>query len=181
MILGGGIANTFLLAQGHVVGQSLCESDLVDEAEAIMALAEQHKTIIGLPKDVVCVETFSPEAAAKTVMSDAVSPVDMIVDIGPETIVNYEQLLQDACTIIWNGPVGIFEWPSAEAGTKALALAIAGSLAKTVAGGGDTLAVIARYGLAEQINYLSTGGGAFLALLEGQQLPALKALEQNEG
>ena len=178
LIPGGGIANTFLKAQGSEIGVSLCETDLLDEARAILKLAEQHGCYIPLPTDVVVGKSFSDSCPAfnKSLMN--VAKDDMIMDIGPETISRYIDIIDGAKTIIWNGPVGVFEFPQFAYGTRAIAIAIANSDAFSVAGGGDTLAAIDLYDLTDQISYISTGGGAFLECLEGKILPAVAVLEK---
>jgi phosphoglycerate kinase len=161
LIVGGGIANTFLAAAGHPVGKSLYEPDLLDTARAIAA-----KVSVPLPVDVVVAKEFADVAAD-----------DMILDIGPQTAANFAELLKSSKTILWNGPVGVFEFDQFGNGTKVLAQAIADSAAFSIAGGGDTLAAIDKYGVAEQISYISTGGGAFLEFVEGKVLPAVEVLE----
>ena len=178
LIVGGGIANTFLAAAGYKVGNSLLETDLVDNARALLARAGQQGKHIPLPVDVVCAKDFSEDAAAVTRRVDAVEDDDLILDVGPETAGTYAGILQEAATIIWNGPVGVFEFAPFSHGTRALAEAIAGSPAFSVAGGGDTLAAIARFQVADKISYISTGGGAFLEFLEGKTLPAVQVLEE---
>jgi phosphoglycerate kinase len=172
LILGGGIANTFLKAAGFEVGQSLVEADLVDVAKSLM-----QKTDIPLPTDVVCAKSFSKDAEATVKHITDVLADDMILDIGPETIACFQQLLHKAKTIVWNGPVGVFEFPAFEKGTKMLAHAIAQSQAFSLAGGGDTLAAIDQFQCADKISYISTGGGAFLEFLEGKILPAVEILQ----
>ena len=181
LIVGGGIANTFLAAAGFPVGKSLCEHDLLDTARAIAA-----KVSVPLPTDVVVAEVTGPiedffafvQAATPVVKAVAdVGPNDMILDVGPETAARFAELLKAAKTILWNGPVGVFEVDAFGAGTKALSLAIAESDAFSIAGGGDTLAAIDKYGVADRVSYISTGGGAFLEFVEGKVLPAVAALE----
>jgi len=174
-VLGGGIANTFLLATGEPIGQSLAEPDLVGEAKAIIAGSPGK---VPLPVDVVVGKEFSAGAKATTKAAADVSSDDMILDIGPKSVANLESIIATAGTIVWNGPVGVFEFDAFAAGTKALANAIASSPAFSLAGGGDTLAAIAKYGIADRIGYISTGGGAFLEFLEGKTLPAVDILEQ---
>lgn len=173
LIVGGGIANTFLAAVGLPIGKSLYEPDFIQEAKALLA-----KVDIPLPSDVVVAKTFAIDAPAtiKNVMD--VSEDDMILDVGPQTASHYKQLLQDAKTIVWNGPLGVFEWPAFAHGTETLTRAIAESSAYSVAGGGDTIAAIEQFGVVDKISYISTGGGAFLQLLEGKSLPAVDALEE---
>jgi phosphoglycerate kinase len=177
LILGGGIANTFLKAQGHEVGVSLCENNLLDEARSILALATEAECKIPLPSDVVVSKSFSDSCPAFNKSLTQVAKDDMILDIGPETVARYVAVLDAAKTIIWNGPVGVFEFPQFAYGTRALAIAIANCDAVSVAGGGDTLAAIDQYDLTDQITYISTGGGAFLEYLEGRTLPAVAMLE----
>jgi phosphoglycerate kinase len=175
LIVGGGIANTFLLAKGAAIGKSLAEPDLVDEARAILANAPGK---VPLPVDVVVAKSFSATATATTKAIAAVGDDDLILDIGPLSVTALEAIIADAGTIVWNGPVGVFEFDAFAGGTEALAQAIAKSEAFSIAGGGDTLAAVAKYGIADRIGYISTGGGAFLEFLEGKQLPAVEILEQ---
>jgi len=176
LIVGGGIANTFLLAAGHKVGKSLAEVDLVDEAREIVALMEKRGATVPIPIDVVCATEFSATAEATVKSIDEVRPEDMILDIGPKTAAMLADKLKAAGTIVWNGPVGVFEYDQFGEGTRTLAMAIAGSEGFSIAGGGDTLAAIAKYRIADRIGYISTGGGAFLEFLEGKTLPAVQAL-----
>ncbi len=178
LIVGGGIANTFIAAAGYPVGKSLCEEDLIEEAQRLMTSAKANGNEIPLPVDVVCAKEFSESAQATVKKVDDVSDDDLILDIGPETAGRYAQLLKSAGTIVWNGPVGVFEIDQFGAGTEALARAIAESPAYSMAGGGDTLAAISKYGISKQVSYTSTGGGAFLELLEGKELPAVAMLKQ---
>ncbi len=178
LIPAGGIANTFLKAQGHEIGVSLYENELLDEARTILTLADKAGCQIPLPSDVVVGKSFTDCGAAYNKPLAHVAKDDMIMDIGPDTISRYIDLLDDAKTIIWNGPVGVFEFPQFSYGTRALAIAIADSHAFTIAGGGDTLAAIDQYDLTDQISYISTGGGAFLEYLEGKTLPAVAILEE---
>ena len=178
LIVGGGIANTFIAAMGYNVGKSLYEPDLVDEAKRLIADAKAKGADIPIPVDVVTGKEFSENAAAETKKVTEVADDDMIFDVGPETAAQYAELLKKAGTIVWNGPVGVFEFDQFAAGTKALAMAIAESQAFSIAGGGDTLAAIDKYGVADKISYISTGGGAFLEFLEGKKLPAVEILEQ---
>ncbi len=173
LIVGGGIANTFLAAAGLPVGKSLYEADLLDTAKAIAA-----KVSVPLPVDVVVAKEFAEGAAATVKLVADVAEDDMILDIGPQTAAMFAEMLKASQTILWNGPVGVFEFDQFGNGTKALALAIAESPAFSIAGGGDTLAAIDKYGVAEQIGYISTGGGAFLEFVEGKVLPAVAILEQ---
>ncbi|MEH6563906.1 MAG: phosphoglycerate kinase [Halopseudomonas sp.] len=172
LIVGGGIANTFLAAAGLPVGKSLYEADLLDTAKAIAA-----KVSVPLPVDVVVAKAFAEDAEATVKLVADVAEDDMILDIGPQTAAQFAELLKSSGTILWNGPVGVFEFDQFGEGTKALALAIAESPAFSIAGGGDTLAAIDKYGVAEQISYISTGGGAFLEFVEGKVLPAVEVLE----
>ncbi|WP_105102276.1 phosphoglycerate kinase [Microbulbifer pacificus] len=176
LIVGGGIANTFLAASGKPVGKSLCEHDLIDTAKGLM-----QKCDIPVPTDVVTGKEFSESAAAETKSADAVTEDDMIFDIGPDTSVALAEILKNARTIIWNGPVGVFEFDQFGAGTEHLSRAIAASDAFSIAGGGDTLAAVDKYGIAEQVSYISTGGGAFLEYVEGKVLPAVAILETRAG
>jgi phosphoglycerate kinase len=176
LIVGGGIANTFLAAAGLPVGKSLYEADLVDTAKAIAA-----KVSVPLPVDVVVAKAFAEDAEATVKAVKDVAEDDMILDIGPQTAAMFAEMLKASQTILWNGPVGVFEFDQFGNGTKALALAIAESPAFSIAGGGDTLAAIDKYGVAEKISYISTGGGAFLEFVEGKVLPAVEVLEQRAG
>lgn len=178
MIVGGGIANTFIAAQGHPVGKSLCEHDLIDEAKRLMEAARAKGGDIPVPTDVTVGQEFSESTPATVKQVADVAEGDMIFDVGPDTASSYAELLRKAGTIVWNGPVGVFEFDQFAAGTKALGEAIAESDAFSIAGGGDTLAAIDKYGLAERISYISTGGGAFLEFLEGKTLPAVAMLEE---
>jgi phosphoglycerate kinase len=177
LIVGGGIANTFIAAAGHNVGKSLHEPDMLQTARAL-ADNGADRADIPLPVDVVVADEFSADAAATVKAIDAVTDHELILDIGPLTAANFAKILATAGTIIWNGPVGVFEFDQFGAGTEAIARAIADSPAFSVAGGGDTLAAIDKYGVAEQISYISTGGGAFLEFVEGKQLPAVAILEE---
>jgi phosphoglycerate kinase len=178
LIVGGGIANTFLLAAGKKIGKSLAEADLADEARRIIASIKARGGAVPVPVDVVCGKDLSAAARAEIKSVDAVVDDDLILDIGPETAHIMAGMLADAGTIVWNGPVGVFEFDQFGEGTKTLAHAIADSSAFSLAGGGDTLAAIAKYGLADKLSYISTGGGAFLEFLEGKKLPAIEILEQ---
>ena len=178
LIPGGGIANTFIAAAGHPVGKSLVETDLIPEAQRLMEQARAEGRDIPIPVDVVCGKEFSADAAAEVKAVEDVAADDMIFDIGPETARRFANLLQDAATIVWNGPVGVFEFDQFGDGTRRLAEAIAASDAFSIAGGGDTLAAVAKYEISEQVSYISTGGGAFLEFLEGKKLPAVSILEQ---
>lgn len=177
LIPGGGIANTFLAAAGQPIGKSLHEPELIDEARRLMAAAEARGVAIPLPVDVVVATEFSAQAKGAVKAVQAVGADDMILDIGPETARQYAVLAEQAGTIVWNGPVGVFEFPEFRDGTRALAEAIADSAAFSIAGGGDTLAAIDLFGVADRISYVSTGGGAFLEFLEGKTLPAVAALQ----
>jgi len=178
LIVGGGIANTFIKAAGHNVGKSLYEPDLVDVAKGLMAAAKAKGSDIPLPVDVVVGKKFDASEPAVIKKVDQVADDDMIFDIGPETARIYAGYLKKAGTVVWNGPVGVFEFDQFGAGTKALGMAIAESPGFSIAGGGDTLAAIAKYGIADRVSYISTGGGAFLEFLEGKKLPAVEMLEQ---
>ena len=177
LIVGGGIANTFIAAAGHGVGKSLYEPDMLDTAQDLAA-NKNDRADIPVPTDVVVAGEFSADAQATTKLVEAVSADELILDIGPDTSANFADIIAGAGTIIWNGPVGVFEFDQFGEGTKALAEAIAASSAFSVAGGGDTLAAIDKYGVADQISYISTGGGAFLEFVEGKTLPAVAILEQ---
>ncbi|QEY25223.1 phosphoglycerate kinase [Neisseria zalophi] len=178
LIVGGGIANTFLLAQGKSIGKSLAEHDLVGESKKIMEKMAAKGGVVPLPSDVVVAKTFAADAEATVKSIDEVAEDDMILDIGPKSAAVLAEALNAAGTIVWNGPVGVFEFDAFAGGTEVLAKAIAESKAFSIAGGGDTLAAIAKFGVTEQISYISTGGGAFLEFLEGKTLPAVAVLEQ---
>ena len=178
LIVGGGIANTFMLAAGLPIGKSLAEPDLVGEAKAIIDIMAARGATVPIPTDVVCATEFSPTAVATVKSVNDVAANDMILDIGPKTADVLAAQLLDAGTIVWNGPVGVFEFDQFGHGTKTLAMAIARSSGFSIAGGGDTLAAIAKYGIADKVGYISTGGGAFLEFLEGKVLPAVDILEQ---
>ena len=177
LIVGGGIANTFLLAAGKPIGKSLAEADLVDQAREIIDAMARRGASVPLPSDVVVATEFSAQAQARTVSADAVGAGDMILDIGPESGEALAKIIEGAGTIVWNGPVGVFEFDQFAGGTRRLAQAIAASSGFSIAGGGDTLAAIAKFGITERVGYISTGGGAFLEFLEGRTLPAVAALE----
>ena len=177
LIVGGGIANTFIAAEGHGVGKSLVENDLLDTARKIDADAKARGAQIPLPSDVVVAPAFAADAPATVKPVAAVGSDDMILDIGPATAAQYAELIAKAGTVVWNGPVGVFEFDAFGKGTEALARAIAGSNAFSIAGGGDTLAAVDKYGIAADVSYISTGGGAFLEFLEGKTLPAVAALQ----
>ena len=178
LIVGGGIANTFMLAAGLKIGKSLAEADLVDEAKAIIDMMAKRGASVPIPTDVVCAKEFSPTAVATVKLVSEVEDDDMILDIGPTTAALFAAQIKQAGTIVWNGPVGVFEFDQFGNGTKVLAMAIAESKGFSIAGGGDTLAAIAKYHITEQIGYISTGGGAFLEFLEGKTLPAVDILLQ---
>ncbi|WP_379653538.1 phosphoglycerate kinase [Pseudoxanthomonas sp. UC19_8] len=177
LIVGGGIANTFIAAAGYSVGKSLCEPDLIGTAQQIVADAKARGAEIPLPTDVVVAKQFLPDAPATVKRVDAVEADDLILDIGPDTAQAYAALIAKAGTVVWNGPVGVFEFDAFGKGTETLARAIAASPAFSIAGGGDTLAAVDKYGIAKDVSYISTGGGAFLEFLEGKTLPAVAALE----
>ena len=177
LIVGGGIANTFMLAAGLPIGKSLAEANLVGEARDIMAILEAKGGSVPIPVDVVCAKEFSAEAQATIKGAKDVAADDLILDIGPKTAAQLAAVLGNAGTIVWNGPVGVFEFDRFGEGTKTLAKAIAGSPAFSIAGGGDTVAAIVKYGIEDKIGYISTGGGAFLEFLEGKKLPAVEILE----
>ena len=178
MIVGGGIANTFLMAKGHNVGKSLAEADLVEEAKKIIASIEAKGGSVPLPSDVVVATSFSTDAEAVIKDISEVGDDDMILDIGPNSQKVLADIIAGAGTVVWNGPVGVFEFDQFASGSKALAEAIANSDAFSIAGGGDTLAAIAKFGVTDQISYISTGGGAFLEFLEGKELPAVAVLQK---
>ncbi|HKJ22652.1 MAG TPA: phosphoglycerate kinase [Gammaproteobacteria bacterium] len=177
LIVGGGIANTFIAAAGYPVGKSLYEADLVDEANRLIATAHDKGGEIPVPTDVVCGKAFAEDTPAALKSVEQVESDDMIFDIGPQTAEHYAKLLENAGTIVWNGPVGVFEFDQFGDGTRRIAQAIADSNAFSIAGGGDTLAAIAKYQVEDRISYISTGGGAFLEFLEGKTLPAVAILE----
>jgi len=178
LIVGGGIANTFMLAAGLAIGKSLAEPELAEEARAVMEAMRARGAHVPLPEDVVVANDLSVLARANSVRATDVRPDDMILDIGPQTAQALAEMVRKAGTIVWNGPVGVFEFDQFAGGTRTLALAIADSKAYSIAGGGDTLAAIAKFGIAGRISYISTGGGAFLEFLEGRKLPAVEVLEQ---
>ncbi|HEY0585008.1 MAG TPA: phosphoglycerate kinase [Pseudoduganella sp.] len=178
LIVGGGIANTFMLAAGLKIGKSLAEADLVGEAKAIIDIMAARGAQVPIPEDVVCAKEFSPTAAATVKAVADVADDDMILDIGPKTAAKLAAQIAEAGTIVWNGPVGVFEFDQFGEGTKTLAMAIANSKGFSIAGGGDTLAAIAKYQITDKIGYISTGGGAFLEFLEGKTLPAVEILAQ---
>lgn len=178
LIVGGGIANTFMLANGLPIGKSLAERELLDEARAVMAAMKARGAEVPVPTDVVTAKSFSADAPATVKAATEVADDDLILDIGPQTAKKLADQLMAAGTIVWNGPVGVFEFPAFEGGTKAIAQAIAASPAFSIAGGGDTLAAIAKYGIEKDVGYISTGGGAFLEVLEGKTLPAFEILQK---
>ena len=178
LIVGGGIANTFMLAAGLKIGKSLAEPDLVSEATAVIEAMKARGAEVPIPTDVVVAKTFAADAVATVKKATEVADDDMILDIGPETAAKLAAQLKQAGTIVWNGPVGVFEFAAFENGTQVIAQAIAESSAFSIAGGGDTLAAIAKYGIEAQVGYISTGGGAFLEILEGKTLPAFEILAQ---
>lgn len=181
LIPGGGIANTFIAAAGYNVGKSLFEEGLIPEAQRLMAAAKKAGREIPIPTDVVCGKAFSETAEAQVKTVDQVEDDDMIFDIGPETAARFAEMMKTSGTVVWNGPVGVFEFDQFGEGTKTLGLAIAESPAFSIAGGGDTLAAVDKYGISDQVSYISTGGGAFLEFLEGNKLPAVEMLENRAG
>jgi len=178
LIVGGGIANTFIAAQGHSVGKSLYEPDLIEQARALMMKAEKNGASIPVPVDVVCGKAFSESAEATIKLVQDVEDDDLILDVGPQTAKQYADIVKTSGTIIWNGPLGVFEFDQFSEGTKTLSNAIADSAGFSIAGGGDTLAAVDKYNIADNVSYISTGGGAFLEFLEGKQLPAVAILER---
>ncbi len=178
LVVGGGIANTFLLAMGLPIGKSLAEPALINEAKAIIDMMAARGAAVPIPVDVVCGKEFSAATRAITKRAEDVVDDDMIFDIGPQTAATLAGIMKDAGTIVWNGPLGVFEFDQFGHGTETVARAIADSNAFSIAGGGDTLAAIAKYGISDQVSYISTGGGAFLEFLEGKILPAVEILEQ---
>ncbi len=178
LIVGGGIANTFMLAAGLKIGKSLAEADLVGEARKVIDAMKARGADVPIPTDVVTAKTFAADAPATVKAATDVADDDLILDIGPQTAAKLAAQLKAAGTIVWNGPVGVFEFPAFENGTKAIAHAIAESSAFSIAGGGDTLAAIAKYGIEKDVGYISTGGGAFLEVLEGKTLPAFEILQK---
>jgi phosphoglycerate kinase len=177
LIVGGGIANTFIAAEGHGVGKSLYEADLIETAKKISADAKARGADIPVPSDVVVAKEFKADSPASVKPVAGVDSDDLILDIGPDTAARYAELIKAAGTVVWNGPVGVFEFDAFGKGTETLARAIAESKAFSIAGGGDTLAAVDKYGIADDVSYISTGGGAFLEFLEGKTLPAVAALE----
>lgn len=178
LVVGGGIANTFMLAAGHAIGKSLAEPDQVDQARAVIDLMKKRGAAVPIPVDVVCAKAFSADAQATVKAADEVAGDDQILDIGPQTAEQLAGILAQAGTIVWNGPVGVFEFDAFANGTKVVSQAIADSEGFSIAGGGDTLAAIAKYHIGDKIDYISTGGGAFLEFLEGKTLPAVAILEK---
>ncbi len=178
LIVGGGIANTFMVAAGLPIGKSLSEPDLIDTAKGLIRETSARGASIPIPVDAVCGKEFAPDAKATLKDAKDVAADDMIFDVGPKTVALFADILRNAGTIVWNGPVGVFEFDQFGDGTRALAQAIAESAAFSIAGGGDTLAAVAKYGVGDKISYISTGGGAFLEFLEGKVLPAVAILEE---
>jgi phosphoglycerate kinase len=178
LIVGGGIANTFLLAAGLPIGKSLAEPDLLDQAKAVIEAMKARGAAVPIPVDVVTAKKFAADAPATVKASADVADDDLILDIGPQTAAQLAEMLKKAGTIVWNGPVGVFEFDAFAHGTETLARAIAESSAFSIAGGGDTLAAIAKYGIEKDVGYISTGGGAFLEVLEGKTLPAFEILQK---
>ena len=178
LIVGGGIANTFMLAAGLKIGKSLAEPDLVGDARAVIESMKARGAAVPIPTDVVVAKRFAADAEATVKAATDVADDDLILDIGPQTAAKLAEQLKAAGTIVWNGPVGVFEFDAFAAGTETIARAIAASKAFSIAGGGDTLAAIAKYGIEKDIGYISTGGGAFLEMLEGKTLPAIEILER---
>jgi len=183
LVVGGGIANTFMLAAGLKIGKSLAEPDLVGEARAVIAKMQARGAAVPIPTDVVVATKFAADAEATVKAATDVADDDLILDIGPQTAARLAEQLKAAGTIVWNGPVGVFEFDAFAHGTETIARAIAASDAFSIAGGGDTLAAIAKYGIEKDVGYISTGGGAFLEILEGKKLPAFEILEKrsNDG
>jgi phosphoglycerate kinase len=178
LVVGGGIANTFMLAAGLPIGKSLAEADLIGEAKAVIAAMKARGAEVPIPTDVVVAKTFAADAPATVKAARDVAPDDLILDIGPDTARRLATQLKAAGTIVWNGPVGVFEFDAFAKGTETIARAVAASPAFSIAGGGDTLAAIAKYGIEKDVGYISTGGGAFLEVLEGRKLPAFEILEK---
>jgi len=181
LIVGGGIANTFIAASGFEVGKSLYEADLLPETQRMIRKAHEKGGSIPIPKDVLVAKSFSADAEAIVRRVDQVRPDELILDIGPLTAIEYSEIIAGSGTVVWNGPVGVFEFPAFQAGTRAVAEAIGRSAAFSIAGGGDTLAAIDQFGVADDISYISTGGGAFLEFVEGKTLPAVAALVARSG
>jgi len=182
LVVGGGIANTFMLASGKKIGKSLAEPDQIDQAKLVIDLMAKRGASVPIPSDVVCAKEFSAQAKGEAKSADAVQDDDMIFDIGENTAAELAEILKNAGTIVWNGPVGVFEFDAFANGTRKVAEAIAASNGFSIAGGGDTLAAISKFGITDKVGYISTGGGAFLEFLEGKTLPAVEILEQrNQG
>ena len=182
LVVGGGIANTFMLASGKKIGKSLAEPDQIDQAKAVIDLMAKRGASVPIPSDVICGKEFSAQAKGEAKSADAVEDDDMIFDIGENTATELAEILKNAGTIVWNGPVGVFEFDAFANGTRKVAEAIAASSGFSIAGGGDTLAAISKFGITDKVGYISTGGGAFLEFLEGKTLPAVEILEQrNQG
>ena len=179
LIVGGGIANTFIASDGHSVGNSLYEEDLVDVAKKLKTNAQQRGGDIPVPTDVVCGKAFSETTPAEIKPVSAISDDDMIFDIGPDSAKKLAEIIKNAGTIIWNGPVGVFEFDQFGEGTKTVSMAIADSAGFSIAGGGDTLAAIEKYNIEDNVSYISTGGGSFLEFLEGKKLPVVQMLEDS--
>ncbi len=178
LIVGGGIANTFMLAKGLPIGKSLAEPDQIEEARAVMDIMQKRGADVPIPVDVVCAKTFGADASAEVKDAESVADDDLILDIGPKTAAQLADILKQAGTIVWNGPVGVFEFDAFAKGTQTIAQAIAESDGFSIAGGGDTLAAIAKFNITDKVGYISTGGGAFLEFLEGKTLPAVDVLER---
>ncbi|CAM3477125.1 phosphoglycerate kinase [Bordetella sputigena] len=181
LVVGGGIANTFMLAAGKSIGKSLAEPDQKDEAVAVIDIMRKRGADVPIPTDVVCAPSFGADAPATVKSADAIGADDMVLDIGPQTAQALAGILKKAGTIVWNGPVGVFEFEQFSHGTEVIARAIAESSGFSIAGGGDTLAAIAKFGITDKVGYISTGGGAFLEFLEGKTLPAVEILQQRAG
>jgi len=178
LIVGGGIANTFMLAAGLPIGKSLAEPDLLGQAQAVMQTMQARGAEVPIPTDVVVADRFAADAQARVLPAAQVGANDLILDVGPDTANTLAAIVQQAGTVVWNGPLGVFEFDAFAHGTETLAQAVAASSAFSIAGGGDTLAAIAKYGITDRVGYISTGGGAFLEVLEGKTLPAVEALSQ---
>jgi phosphoglycerate kinase len=181
LIVGGGIANTFMKAAGLPIGKSLCEEDMLDTARRIMADARARGAEVPVPVDVVCAKAFAEDAVATVKAARDVADDDLILDVGPQTARRFAELVHGAGTIVWNGPLGVFEFDQFGHGTETLARAIADAPGFSIAGGGDTLAAISKYGITDQVSYISTAGGAFLEYLEGKTLPAVAVLDARAG
>jgi phosphoglycerate kinase len=181
LVVGGGIANTFMLAAGKPIGKSLAEADQREQAAAVIDMMQKRGAAVPIPTDVVCAPSFGADAPATVKPAEAIGADDMVLDIGPQTAQALADILKKAGTIVWNGPVGVFEFEQFSHGTEVIARAIAESPAFSIAGGGDTLAAIAKFGITDKVGYISTGGGAFLEFLEGKTLPAVEILQQRAG